>query len=401
MAPDTQVEQTATAKRTWGLVVPTLALFALLVCLLFSPLLRSAIIMYSVSEQRLPWSIRAYRALMLWHAGTSVLLPAGDPTAPHTDPAAPDHTRVRTFFPIGKGDPPVILLAHGLAGRGIDDPLLVFVGKRLAEGGYRVLLPEMRSNADLRMREDALESIGATIAWAASTYHQKVTVVAVSFAGGLALTAATQPRLADDLKMVLVVSGYNDLPRLADYYLGRPALDPAGHAYQGPPPSLGPMLIAYQHLEELVPAEDAVPLRRSMAAKYNDPYGEPTGAAALTNLTPRQRSEYVELCLSPSPATKAAILAMVQRHAAEWQALSPFGKLAHLQVPVYLIHGTHDPVVPLGEAGWTVGELPPTNPAHLLVSKAMLHVVLDDHAPRLERIRVGLFLADVLTKAGQ
>lgn len=389
------------ATRVRRQAVLLVVLLGLATAILYSPSIQSAVVVYSISEQRLPWSIRAYKSLFLWHAGTSLLLPAADGSAVASGDSSLPTTRVRMFFPIGKNDPPIIILAHGLLGRGIDDPLLVFVGSRLAEGGFRVILPEILSNADLRMREDALQSIGSAIHWAAIKYHQKVTVAAVSFAGGLTMTAAAQPRYAQDLKMVVVISGYNDLPRLADYYLGRPAFGPSGNAYPKQPPNLGPMLIAYQHLEDLVPAEDVVPLRGAMAGRYNDPYGVQVEAEAVKKLTPRQQTEYRDLCSDPSSAAKERMLRMVQKHASEWQAISPHGKLAHLQVPVYLIHGTKDIVVPLGEAEWTLSELPSTNPGHLLASNAMLHVAMNDHAPRVDRIRVGMFLADVLTAARQ
>jgi pimeloyl-ACP methyl ester carboxylesterase len=61
--------------------------------------------------------------------------------------------------------------------------------------------------------------------------------------------------------------------------------------------------------------------------------------------------------------------------------LSPAGRLRSLTVPVYLLHGEGDNIIPAAETLWMVHELPEPTLKAALVSPVLSHLDLDGAAP--------------------
>jgi len=77
-------------------------------------------------------------------------------------------------------------------------------------------------------------------------------------------------------------------------------------------------------------------------------------------------------------------------------AISPQGKLGNLQVPVFILHGSTDDIIPSTESLWLQREVPPKYLREVLITPAFSHVDPDKHAAWYENLRLVEFLAGVL-----
>ncbi|MBV8206623.1 MAG: hypothetical protein JO041_07510 [Acidobacteria bacterium] len=69
-----------------------------------------------------------------------------------------------------------------------------------------------------------------------------------------------------------------------------------------------------------------------------------------------------------------AVAAEARAHGNEMAGVSPAGRLGSVQVPVLLLHGAADNVIPPSETLWLASELPPAARRAVLISPAISHV---------------------------
>jgi pimeloyl-ACP methyl ester carboxylesterase len=108
-----------------------------------------------------------------------------------------------------------LVLAHGLAPDGKDDPRLRRAARLLARAGFAVAVPTIRGLTALRLRPDDVETVVAAIA----SMPAPVSVVGVSVGAGPALLAAADPRVRDRVAAVLSLGGYAAAAELARFYI--------------------------------------------------------------------------------------------------------------------------------------------------------------------------------------
>ena len=77
------------------------------------------------------------------------------------------------------------------------------------------------------------------------------------------------------------------------------------------------------------------------------------------------------------------------------RALSPEGKLSHIRVPVYLLHGQGDSVIPPEETVWADREL--AGAPHLtLITPLIEHVDVNGKPTAADQFRLVQFMAGLL-----
>ena len=87
--------------------------------------------------------------------------------------------------------------------------------------------------------------------------------------------------------------------------------------------------------------------------------------------------------------------ALLQRQSAQLAALSSVGHLKQLQVPVYLLHGSHDTVIPPSETDAANLELDGAE-HQALVSPLLEHVEVSRNAGLVDKLALVAFMAKVL-----
>jgi len=90
----------------------------------------------------------------------------------------------------------------------------------------------------------------------------------------------------------------------------------------------------------------------------------------------------------------------IARHRAEMSAVSPHGHVARLHIPVLLLHGAADNVIPPSELLWLQQDVPSGALKNALISPAISHVSMEGEPSLFDKLRLVHFMAQMLELAG-
>lgn len=291
----------------------------------------------------------------------------------------------RVYTPSGPA--PTAVVFPGIHGGGVDEPRLARFCGRLAATGIRVAcvpLPELR---EFRVTSRSTDMIEDATNWVAAertlTGESRVALVGVSFAGGLALVAAGRPSLANRLTAVISIGGYGDLRRTLRFLSSGVLPDGSRRA----PHDYGLAVVALAATPQLVPpaVRDAFghAVLTYLEASLDESPTRERGMALLADA--KAQAERL-----PEPE-RAIALAITDRDVVtvgRWlePAIPNLGTDPSLSpelsppatVPVFLLHGRDDNVIPSSETGLVARDLAARgNPAvHALVTGVVSHVDL-------------------------
>jgi len=295
---------------------------------------------------------------------------------------------------------PGILLLHGIHAQGIKEPRLVDFARALARAGLDVLTPELVDLTAFRVDPRSVDEIrGLAAAHAQSTHTAAVGVVGISFAGGLALLAAAQQAAPAPIGWVATVGAYDDLLRLARYYAGEPVRGPAGEPALVAPHPYGARVMLREQLAQLVPADDLPIAERALDSYLHD---RPREAQHLTKLLSPAGRQVMTTVLAHGPpdAQLADMLArVVPLQSPRLMAASPHGHLASLRVPVFLLHGAYDPIIPSFETAYLAREIPAHYLRAVVVTKLLRHAEFPESFALTDAYQLVRFMQRLLEAA--
>lgn len=305
----------------------------------------------------------------------------------------------RVYFPLQQADAPGIVLLHGVHADGMNEPRLMSFAGSMAACGLRVLTPDLPAVKDYQINESSVRNIGESVVWFAQKTHAPVGVIGLSFSGGLALLAATRPAYAGSFKFILTAGAHDDLTRVSRYYRTGEDPRPDGSVERLTPHEYGALVMEYEHLDDFVAPQDMEPVRAVLRAHLDE--DKQAEAEAMRKLTPAQQAKARQMMDSRSPVTLQELAAAEAKHAADMKALSPHGKLANLSVPVYLVHGAGDNVIPAAESLWLAQQLPKAMLREMLISPVVSHVGTDgeNNPGIMDEWKLVHFLAQVMEAA--
>lgn len=263
----------------------------------------------------------------------------------------------RLYEPDAASHRPFVIFP-GVHSGGLDEPRLVTFSRRLAATGTPVLsvpLPDLR---EFRLTERTTDMIEDTTIWLSErtelTRDRRVGLAAVSFAGGLALVAAGRPSLADRVHVVVSLGGHADLPRTMTYLC-------TGRLPDGtvrPPHDYGVVIILLGAIERVVPPDQVAVLTRAvhtfLDASSADSSNQPRSAELFAEARrqadqlPEPSAQFMKWVLDRDVAALGARLLPLVEDLGGAAALSPARSRAP-QVPVFLLHGDQDNVIPSSE----------------------------------------------------
>ena len=279
----------------------------------------------------------------------------------------------RLYLPVGHPRAQSIVILHGVQHLGMDEPRLMAFATSIAACGLRVLTPELPDIADYRIDQSSIRTIGEAAKWFAAKTGAPVGLMGLSFSGGMALIAATEPRYAGSIKYVFAVGAQDQMARVVRFYQTGQDIRPDHSIERLSPHEYGSLVLEYEYLEDFVsnPA-DLEPIRSVLRAHlYEDNHAE---QQAMVALNAHQRAQVEQILDTSSEWTKAALKISETKHLRELNAMSPHGKIAALQTPVFLLHGEADNVIPSAESQWLAAELPRRTLKSLLISPEISHV---------------------------
>ncbi len=274
---------------------------------------------------------------------------------------------------IGRG----IVIVHGFSPVGDEYGDMAEAADNLAGGGFVVLTPTIPPLTHYLVSDEGMRMIGDSAVWLAKKTGGPVTVLAISFSGGLALVTAVQPEYRGSLRQVIALSPYDDLRRIITFYLTGVEANPAGgEAPRLPSNPFAIDITALQFLNWLVPPGDVEPVRavlqRSIMLRQKQ---NPPDPHLLDQLNPQQQQEARDIIAAPD-TLKLRLADALSARRTDLGMLSPHGQLAGLTVPVTVISGENDPAIPPLEANWLAQDLPPHVVCKLYVSPVVRHVTL-------------------------
>lgn len=309
-----------------------------------------------------------------------------------------DGVRARLYRPESTGSLRGVVFAHGVHRLGIDEPRLVALARAFARAGMVVLTPELaplaayriEDPANLRALELAVEHLSGNEALGTA---RRVGLAGVSFAGGLSLRLAAEPRLADRLAFVASIGGHHDLARVARFFVTDRVEAPEGEI-EWKAHDYGLAVLVHGAPERFVPAEQAEPLRTAVNHFLGERYEEAEQAAATLDepartiyghVHRRERTELAPQVLSNLEAMKPLM-----------DAASPRGRISEIRAPIFLLHGAADTVIPPSESRWVAHEAGPEQAIELLLSEQLGHAELNGEDAFEESVRLVRFLAAML-----
>jgi pimeloyl-ACP methyl ester carboxylesterase len=304
----------------------------------------------------------------------------------------------RLYLPLGVAKPPGIVVLPGIHRLGITDPRFVNFSRALAGSGYAVLTPTLAALADYHVDAAAIDTIGAAPAWLEQRLGTgPVTVIALSFSGGLALLAACDPRYAPHMRALVLFGGYEDLARVSRFLATGQEEFPDGSVTPAPAHDYGASVFVYAHLSQFFEAND-IPAAHE-ALKYWL-WEEPQNAQPwLEKLSPSGRNFLDELMARRIDLVRPQLLEAIRADTPELAALSPHGHIANLRVPVFILHGATDTVIPPAESLWLEREVPRRDLRAILITPAFTHVDLQHQATWIDDLRLVHFISGVLQEA--
>ncbi len=346
--------------------------------------LQAVAVMKQVAEQPIPRLLRNEATEAV--SQRDLVIPAQD---------GPIHARL--YLPAKHPNAPGLVVFHGVHHLGMDEPRLEAFAQAMAASGLNVLTPELPDIKDYRVSEASIRTIGESAQWFAQQRGAPVGVMGLSFSGGLSLVAAANPAYAPSMKFVFAVGSQGAMTRVASYYRTGRDTRPDGSVEVLPAHEYGPLVLEYEHIDEFVPRADVAAIRNVLRAHlYEDKQAEDE---AKKQLNIRQTAEAKRLMDAASDSTHALLLASEQKHTAEMQQLSPDTHLHDLTVPVFLLHGEADNIIPAAETLWMASQLRAEYLQASLVSPMLSHLDMNKEPSFLDQWQLIHFMAKILRMA--
>jgi pimeloyl-ACP methyl ester carboxylesterase len=290
------------------------------------------------------------------------------------------------------------VVIHGIHCLGIDEPRMMNFSRAAAESGFAVLTPQVSALADYHVDDASIATIGESAVWFDGRLgNGRVTVIGVSFAGGLSLLAARNPAYASHMRALVLMGAYEDLARVSRFLATSQQEFPDGRSVPYAAHDYGASVFVYAHLGQFFPPADLAVAHEALRDWLSE---QPEKAKPLLDrLSPAGRATMEALLARRIDAVRPQILNAIEADRAELAALSPHGQIAGLRVPVFILHGADDNVIPPAESLWLEREVPRAVLREVLITSAFSHVDPTKQPGWYDGLRLVHFLGAVLRAA--
>jgi len=304
----------------------------------------------------------------------------------------------RIYVPRGVANAPAIVVVHGVHHLGIDEPRLMAFARALAGHGFLVMTPLVADMADYRVTPQCIDVIGeAAHALKVRSGAKHVGVLGLSFAGGLALMAADNPRYAPDIAWVAAVGAHDDLQRVLEFYATNQIAAPDGTIKKMQAHEYGCLVVVYDHPDLFFAPQDVDEARKALRYQLWEDMAK--ARAEAEKLSPDGQKKMDLLLDHRTDILGPEILANIAKHSAEMAEVSPHGHVANVRVPVFLLAGAADNVIPPTETLWLERDLPPGTVRECLISPVISHVELEGKPTLKNRLELVHFMTELLNEA--
>jgi dienelactone hydrolase len=305
----------------------------------------------------------------------------------------------RLYTPIGLQHPPHLMLVHGVHHLGIHDPRIIAFARALSAGGVQVFTPEMHDLTDYRVTPATIDMIGVAARQFSRDSGTPIGILGISFSGSLSLIAAADPRNQGSIGFVVSLGSHDNMTRVARFFLTGETPRPDGTSGYVKAHEYGALVLLYSHPEEFFPAADLPRVRESL--KYLLWEDVDSSKAIAKTLSPQSRAIMERLYAHDRDSLKPALLKAIDHHAPEMHAVSADHQLSSLHLPVLLLHGAADDVIPNTELLWLERDVPESCLRSALVTPLLSHLDVTGDPTAVDKLRLIEFMSTVLELADE
>ncbi len=293
-----------------------------------------------------------------------------------------------------------LVLVPGAAPGGKDDPRLVAVAETFARSGFTVLVPDIENLRQLNVSaEDSAHIAAAVLRVAKATGRDgepAVGIMAVSYAAGPAVIAATETPAKEAVAFILTVGGYYDMEAVITFFTTGNYRDSPEDAWRYRRPNEhGKWVFLRSNAARMPEWRDQVLLDAIADRKIYDP------AADVAHLVGRLGADgraVMDLLSNRDPERVGALIRALPRTLRDEIFALDLKRLDLSQAgyEVILLHGSNDPIIPNTESRALARALPEEQ-AHLYLLEGLEHVELrpKDFQDRLVFLRAAMRLLEI------
>lgn len=247
-----------------------------------------------------------------------------------------------------------ILLVLGVNNVGRNHPVVERVADGLARTGVAVLVPDSRVLLEGRLETGEVDGVVRAFELLAARPEvdpERVGIVGFSVGGSLALLAAADPRIADDIRWVNAFGAYADAATyLASVSAHATRTEQGDEVAWSPSPLAREVYLRFM-LDQVANDADRAALERSLSEAILADERPPEPDADLrASLETAAAREIHDLMTAGSLAdADRAMAALPDSSRAFIEAISPVRHVAGLRAGVYLMHEREDHHVPFAE----------------------------------------------------
>ncbi len=281
-----------------------------------------------------------------------------------------------TLYLPSEGEPPYpgLVVNHGVAAGGRDDPRLVNFADAMARAGFAVLAPDFVNLREFRVRLTDVDELVASYQYLASREdvdERRVGMFGLSYAGGLALLAATDERINQDVAFLFLLGAYYDLRHIVTYMTTGYFREDGEWVYLEPR-NVGRWGFLLNSVELVETESDREPLRRIAERRYDD------ADADVSDLLPELSDEgrlIFDAMTNDDPERAQELIARLNPRIRRYlDELSPANSLDRVRARLIIGHGYDDSMMPYTESILIAENAPPQAEVHLELLESIQHV---------------------------
>jgi len=285
------------------------------------------------------------------------------------------------YTPAGYRNAPGLVIVPGLDPGGTQG--LSGYARLEASCGLRVLTPDiapLQTYNVANINNSDVNIIGESTRWLAHQTGHPVTLMGLSFGGGLALVAAAKEEYAPSVRLVFDVGGYDDISRVIHFYMTGVDTGPNGESTKVKPNHWVALFLQYTDLAILGSKQDASALEPILKARIIDAQHHPRNETQIISelvakLSPEEARKLHAL---DEKASKLDFAELIDRIQILMRQVSPHKNLEGVTAAVYILHGLGDDVIPSEEALWLQKDLPSGRLKKILITPLISHVTIKE-----------------------
>jgi acetyl esterase/lipase len=241
----------------------------------------------------------------------------------------------RLYRPEGGGRHAALLIVPGAAPRGLDDPRIVRLSETIARLGYVVFIPELPDLMRGVVQPGEIEGIIEAFRFLKGhprVQAESIGILGFSIGGGLALVAASDPELRDDVELVGSFGGHYSLKDVIVAAVSRTVRTPEGEEQWEP--ARHTLRVLERSLLDTLDTADRTAVRDALDGRLGAE-SLPADARRIFSLLTAEHPDEARALLDSAPPDLTARLA----------SLSPEGHVSEIRARVFVLHSVEDPLV--------------------------------------------------------